>query len=124
MSTCKDCLYFGRCDASMHYNEPACGCFKDRTLFVKLPCKVGDTFFVLLESSDILEYKVFYINIFCGEVYDEIKIVLDRNYHRIGYTKERFEYELGKTLFSTKEEAEKALKERENRVRHHTGFSC
>lgn len=110
MITCKDCLYVDICDYTSGTTDTACGHFKDSSKFVELPCKVGDTVFVMMESSDILEYKVFYINIFCGEVYDEIEIVLDRNYHRIGYTKERFEYELGKTLFFTKEEAEQVLK--------------
>lgn len=111
MVTCKDCIYVDICDYTSGTADTACGHFKDSSKFVELPCNVGDIFFVLTESSDILEYKVFYINIFRGEVYDEINIVLDRNYHRIEYTKERFEYELGKTLFSTKEEAEQALKE-------------
>ena len=110
MATCKDCIYVDICDYTSGATETACGHFKDSSKFIELLCKVGDIFFVLTESSDILEYKVFYINIFRGEVYDEINIVLDRNYHRIEYTKERFEYELGKTLFSTTEEAEQALK--------------
>ena len=40
MSTCKECLCFGRCDASMGYNEPTCGYFKDRSRFVELPCDI------------------------------------------------------------------------------------
>ena len=131
MAKCKDCLHGEVC--RYYTNELAkangiplkveeiegllecgdCEHFKGRSRFVELPCKAGDTFFVIIESSDILEYKVFYISILCGEVYDEIEIVLDRNYHRIKYTKGRFEYELGKTIFFTEEEAEQALKERE-----------
>ena len=131
MASCKDCLHVEVCreyvmglaavrgveldatEIEQVLVSDDCENFKDRSRFVELPCKAGDTFFVIIESSDILEYKVFYISILCGEVYDEIEIVLDRNYHRIKYTKGRFEYELGKTIFFTEEEAEQALKERE-----------
>jgi hypothetical protein len=122
MATCKECIHYDIClirdelsdDESKVVSVLECEHFKDRSQFVELPCKAGDTIFLIIESSDILEYKVFYISILCGEVYDEIEIVLDRNYHRIKYTKGRFEYELGKTIFFTEEEAEQALKERED----------
>lgn len=92
-----------------------CNDFKDKSKFVKLPCKVGDTFFILLKSQDILEYKVFSINIFSGKVYDYINIVLDRYHHRMGFTEGRFKYELGRSIFLTKEQAEQALRESESK---------
>lgn len=49
--TCKDCLYFGRCDASMQYNEPACGCFKDRSRFVELPVKISDKYYMDIKQA-------------------------------------------------------------------------
>ena len=98
MTTCKDCLFFGRCDVSMQYNEPACGCFKDRSRFVELPCKLGD-------------------EIFCttmGKIYQGIvgRIELDDEGFAIITTDG---YCFDPTIcYHTQEAAEQALKEREN----------
>ena len=48
MSTCKDCLHYEVCQAledngDLPKIKPIrCGCFKDRSKFIELPCKVGD----------------------------------------------------------------------------------
>ena len=52
MATCKDCVHFEVCRGE--YAEgieqlltcDGCEDFKDRSRFVELPCKVGDTLFV------------------------------------------------------------------------------
>ena len=100
MATCKECLYFGRCDASMQYNEPACGCFKDRSRFVELPIKPGEKVFYFDTAGRIYESTVTQL------VYGATGFLIDSdvmfNSNLIG---ERF--------FLTREEAEQALKERE-----------
>ena len=113
MSTCKDCLHYRVCqfhideETKMTVNE--CEHFKDRSSFVELPCKVGDTVYMLVTRKT----KAFEVKSKNGEMKKEI------NHHtfikKTCFTKsnlfdviERF----GKTAFLTKEEAEKALAER------------
>ena len=121
MSTCKDCLHIEVCKDSLgntkHYDnviaagnvEELCAFFKDRSKFVELPCKVGDTVYMLVTRKT----KAFEVKSKNGEMKKEI------NHHtfikKTCFTKsnlfdviERF----GKTAFLTKEEAEKALAER------------
>ena len=67
------------------------------------PCKVGDTIYFLSKYvKDWLYDEVEYIRVY--KDYMEIKTVADRYFE---------EEDFGKTVFLTKEEAEKALKERE-----------
>ena len=48
MATCKDCLHIGICPNLNHETvADKCPDFKDRSRFVELPCKVGDTVYVL-----------------------------------------------------------------------------
>lgn len=68
---CKDCLYYPKCydfglddECSLMVDcEKNCKDFKDKKLFIELPCKVGDTVYVLLNEPnfqilDISEYQV------------------------------------------------------------------
>lgn len=108
MATCKDCLYFGRCDASMEHNEPSCGCFKDRARFVELPCNVGDRLYVLFpKGRAIVEYVV--IAFWIEETGTIIRVVDTRFFTTTIF----FIKDIGTKAFLTKKEAEQALKERE-----------
>ena len=52
MKTCKDCMGYNFCDFRYTGESDvtdACEKFKDKTLFIELPCKVGDT--VYTESA-------------------------------------------------------------------------
>ena len=81
---------------------------EEQGLLVKLPCKVGDTVYSITRNF-ISEYKIcsfekylegFFFNWSCEKgIYKNIR----------GFTS----FEIGKTVFLTKEEAEKALKEME-----------
>ena len=91
------------------YDTENCPHFKDKSLFVELPCKVGIPVFYLDEDieSRIYSGKV------CSVIFEQDTIWIDAVYdngliynHPIG--------NLGNTLFFTKEEAEKKLKEIEN----------
>ena len=49
--TCENCIHFDVCDALAKNDIPKvsprlCGCYKDRSQYIELPCKVGDTMYV------------------------------------------------------------------------------
>lgn len=57
MATCKDCLHHDLCKCVgtiKMYPEKSDGCsfFKERSRFVELPCKVGDTVWYIRDCSD------------------------------------------------------------------------
>lgn len=95
--TCKDCIHYDVCYKKPdHFDDLSVngGCidFADKSRFIELPCKVGD--------------KVWYIHkekIYCQSV-------SKRNIYSIATSGK-----LGHSLFLSREEAGKALKERESR---------
>ena len=115
--TCNNCIHYDVCEALYQGNgipkvSPIhCGVFKDKSRYIELPCAVGDVVY----------------NIYGHEVtITEIVILMDR-YGPISFKFEgRYklknslccynfdDYEFGKTVFLTKEEAEQKLKEKEN----------
>lgn len=83
--TCRDCLHYEVC---YYHDFDECDYFQGKSEWVHLPCKIGTTVFA------IVDYHVpYYASIatlpFVVSLYDSI----------------------GKTVFLTREEAEKALKE-------------
>ena len=119
MVTCKDCVHFEVCRGE--YAEGieqllACdGCedFKDRSRFVELPCKLGDTLYTIVTGNRIREWIVVDISFFS---YSVVKIVItadskDNN----GTDHMRFgKHYLNHSVFLSREAAEQALKERES----------
>lgn len=122
MATCKDCLHVDVCCSylSTAYNKcklaipdfkllkniecDECEHFKDRSRFVELPCKVGDTVYRLKDGKVTKEQVVEFGISSRG-------VVL---YRTLGYELGYSDY-FGNSLFFSKEEAEQALKEREQR---------
>ena len=107
MATCSKCIHFELCfddNITQFDNGGAeqCTYFKDRSKFVELPCKVGETVYFVYsnENGYLIEEAV------VTEVSTERIWILDRCYY-FNYT------DIGKTVFLTKEEAEKVLEERE-----------
>ena len=121
--TCKDCIHYEVCkykDEKVSLGTKACElvaddfkCFKDKTRIVELPCKVGDTVYVLtsdapkgiektyVEKIEITKGKTRFI---CKCVYDDW-----------GNARWNFSYySFGKTVFLSPEEAEKALERMKN----------
>ena len=121
MSKCGNCIHFDMC-ADLHayyhntnkenvipfmcneYNEKLnCDHFKDKSLFVELPCKVGDVVYYIPFGKQINEFKVAQIVI---EPFADIGMSI----HCYG----GFAFDMGcigKIVFLTKEEAEAKLKE-------------
>ena len=99
---CKDCLFYDFCIDCNDFDERGnpikynrceweeCECFKEKSRFVELPCKVGDTVYQV-DSERIYESTVKRI------IYDTDGIAFD-------------ERAIGKSVFMTLEEAEKAQK--------------
>lgn len=109
MATCKDCLYWEACKS--FYGEKYlsimefCDIFKDRSRFVELPCKHGDTLFRIINGK--IEKGVATAFFYGSEFH-----IVNCRFPKIstGILFHRF----GKTVFLTKEQAEQALKERED----------
>lgn len=80
---------------------------EEQGLLVRLPCKVGDTLFCIIEGT-IRELRVQHFDIPAFGTTDIAFRYAD------GFKLERFIGELGKTVFLTREEAEKKLEEMKN----------
>ena len=108
--TCKDCIHYDVCGESIF----TCGQFKDKSRFIELPCKVGDTVYLV-----DFEYGIYKC------IVNDIQILSDNKpvytlyfYSQNGYEAAELEWDIdierdcfGKTVFLTKEEAEAKLKE-------------
>lgn len=90
---------------------------EEQGLLLRLPCKVGDTIYVngVLGVGEAEEYKVIRVDYHSNlatnrsEFYIEALLVVDPR-NSIGF----YDKEIGKTVFSTKAEAEQKLKEMES----------
>ena len=118
MATCKECVHNNICNIKQKYNHPKyalqhiekyCEHFKDRSRFVELPCKVGDTVYFILRSFDgkmrINPEKVCYFTIDANEL---------RIHTTAGYFTER---DMNDGVFFTRERAEQALRRHESNAR-------
>lgn len=118
MATCKDCIHSGICSIQLSEHsvldcnetsirrskdvEHRCLEFRDGSRFLELPCKVGDAVFSNVLGK-MLEDKITSINIYENGA----RVLLGRGlWFDIEY--------IGSVIFLTREEAELALKEREN----------
>lgn len=108
MASCKDCLHYEFCSAGKLCLSDYVNCkyFKDRNRFVELPCKVGDTVY-LIKNHNIYERKVTRI------IFDPRTIIQLMAKDYVCYASCIGRNDFGKTVFLTREEAERALKERE-----------
>ena len=95
---------------------------EDEGRLVVLPCKVGDTVWVITHPFNVLDDFDFYEDAH-DEIYESyissVTFYEDSNQYRI-YTKDFIkayfmECDFGKSIFLTREEAEKALKEMEGK---------
>lgn len=113
MASCRECLHCDVCSAEKTCLPDYVNCkhFKDRTRFVELPCKFLYKCFVLptIENNlpDITEMKCIGFSL-SHDSYNA-NLITDKN----KLYQPRFGA-FGKTVFLTKSEAERALKEREN----------
>lgn len=128
-TTCKDCIHYPVCadcdpvkvevfgEDSTLEPDGLCNHFKDKSRFIELPCAVGDVVYAYKhdwrEDSEIVPYQITNITITQNK-----KGIWTKKYRAMllidGKTIDwqiNFGFdEIGKTVFLTKEEAEKALK--------------
>lgn len=82
---------------------------EEQSLLVRLPCKIGDDLYCIV-NGEVKKLKVHSFGVPDFEITDiEFKYV-------DGFKIVRFVGELGKTVFITREEAEKKLKELKNEI--------
>lgn len=118
--TCKDCVFYKACRAhGVLYNEKVetkvmrCPLFKDKSRYIELPCKVGQTIFFYTcvcdeigkEKFDILEGEVISFSIQKEGLWAYCRYKCGLTYWHLVVK------DFGKTVFLTREEAEQALKE-------------
>ena len=102
--TCKDCVHYEVCRSSDNEPFDECNHFKPKSRFVELPCEVGQTVHYIAFRK-IYESKVAEITVV---PFEKVKFEM-HCYGGMCYDLR----DLGKTVFLSREEAEKALKERE-----------
>ena len=132
MESCKDCLSVNVCKNRDIFGDiPTCEMFKDRIRFVELPCKVGDTVYQMVYCYDrktypatkypdhYVEKKVVGIHICDSRL--RVNALSNMKYRDylivgVGNALQHIPFaKIGKTVFLTKEEAERTLKD-ENRI--------
>ena len=130
MPKCRDCLYWEVCTEysgafwghKAQYSSPivnasadSCAFYKDRSRFVELPCRVGDK--VYFNNVHLRYARVIAIYIDAeGGMFDldiTTNIATATGYEHFINKDYTFE-DIGRRLFLTSEEAEQALKERDN----------
>lgn len=112
MSKCRNCLSEEICRYNDGHNlyckeDYVCPHFKNYSEWVHLPCKVGDFVFVIY-GREIQSTKVFSIKVESEN--DHYMFYCKCMVHQGGARFEKFVF--GKTVFLTREEAEKALEEK------------
>ena len=112
MANCKDCINYDVCSthgANCDRNSDYCPMYKDRNKFVELPCKVGDKVYHIQSVFDDSTLKS--KNVIKPRIIDFVSTSSFLTESRGLIISEK---DFNKTVFLTREEAEKALKEREN----------
>lgn len=109
--TCKNCLHYGVCytqevcnDIEQQLKDFGCKDFTNRSEWVHLPCKVGNTLYEITSGNTISEYEVTAIQIEFFNVFIDWKLIqwfVDRYISDVPVS------EIGKTVFLTREDAEK-----------------
>lgn len=112
---CENCIHYECCcdwvsseDLKALSTSENCATYKDKSLFVELPCKVGDKLFrIFTYKMKIHDYTITEF-LFNG---NEILIYGEGGYRECAICVDK---EIGKTVFLTKEEAEQKLRELES----------
>lgn len=122
--TCKECVHYEACKRAiklhtelmdnkyrfgMDETKP-CELFKPKSRFVELPCEVGQEFYwINFVSKEIETDRVIAINIYEDGFTITTKTISSGSKAICTFGEKRFK----QIMFSSREEAEKALKERE-----------
>lgn len=93
--TCKECIHYEVCSTP----GLTCNQFKDKAKTIFLPCPIGSPIYVIVTKRPKADFPVF---------------SFVKNSKLSYYNLERVLEEFGKTVFLTREEAEKVIKEAED----------
>ena len=105
MAKCENCYHYHTCDLQYRLEDyQECKYYKNKSLIVELPCRASDKVYILIDESE--KFGGTYIK----EVSTAGRIWTDRCYYD--------SYDTGGMLFFSREEAEKALEEREEREKN------
>ena len=107
---CENCLHYGVCTFAKQYEAAdKCTDFADKDLYIKLPCKVGTKVYALATPCGGCEHYNLSL---------EQSLKICRNCEKREIAECTFDNELidefGKTVFLTREDAEKILEELKN----------
>ena len=125
--TCKDCIHYEVCKQKYNHLyesysildaeniESVCKSFKNKSKYIELPCKMGDTVYVIknnkISAKDIVYYNKIHSRV--AEQNEEYWHCVDKD--RISRNVITFYPEnIGQTVFLSKSEAEQKLKELQN----------
>lgn len=133
--TCKDCIFYEVCfdfrrnicevdknrfEEYRVNSDGLCSNFKDKSRFVKLPCKVGQTVYVpwCWECQQgVAIVRVEEIKFYDSQMHYMLLLEMesdDESFNQ-SFGGWKLDESIGKTIFLTREEAEKALAEREGK---------
>ncbi len=114
MTDCKNCLHYEVCadvmkkelfikEKMLKIANPICKCFLDKSKIIELPCKVGDKVYRPSNCLGVVQFVIISCSIYESEMFftDDSENII-------------YLPDIGKTVFLTHEEADRALKEREN----------
>lgn len=121
MSKCENCIHEEMC---LFLKNKPCNHFKDKSLFVELPCKVGDVVYVPwhwtgakgVASVKVEEIKFYDTN--TSHYMFLIDMESDDECFNQSFGGWKIRQSIGETVFLTKAEAEKALKGAQNEETH------
>lgn len=108
MSNCKRCLHYQMCIYSD--GNKRCPCFTDCSEWVKLPCNIGKTFFRPISWRNTIDECT--VSSLTQKADKTWKIRLTSGVFRTTF--EITINDIGKTIFFTRKEADKTLKEKNN----------
>lgn len=122
MTDCKNCLHYEVCadvmkkelfikEKMLKIANPICKWFLDKSKIIELPCKVGDKVYEVTGRKTVSVYKVRAIRVELFSLFIEWDIVEGFVWQSLSGINA---VEIGKTVFLTRKEAERALKERED----------
>lgn len=132
MASCKDCIHseccfmqYGKTNALKWQSELGCKNFKDRSRFVELPQSVHlcDAVHFVLKGLDEIDLQEYTFTVGKNAVSDTVQFITEIGTYGfwVGESPREFApnydefyhwYELGETVFLSREEAEQFLKER------------
>ena len=132
MTSCNDCIHFDRCKGLYKFGRlqkavsKGCPYFKDRSRFVELPQSVHlcDTVYFVLKGLGEIDLQEYKFTVGKDAVSDTVQFITEIGTYGfwVGDSPREFApdyddfyhwYELGETVFLSREDAEQALKERE-----------